>query len=47
LRDATTDRTLAASTATLVHANMPADCIASEVIADCLDRPPAQPQPSG
>ena len=47
LRDATTDRTLAASTATLVHADMPADCIAAEVIADCLDRPPTQPQPSG
>jgi len=47
IRDATTDRTLAASTATLVHADMPADCIAAEVIADCLDRPPAPNQPSG
>ena len=47
IRDAATDRTLAASTATLVHADMPADCIAAEVIADCLDRPPAANQPSG
>jgi len=47
VRDATTDRTLAASTATLVHADMPADCVLAEVIADCLDRPPTQTQPSG
>ena len=46
LRDAVTDRTLAVSTATLVHADMPADCIAAEVINDCLDRAPAQTQPS-
>jgi general secretion pathway protein J len=40
LRDAATDRTLAASTATIVNADMPADCVLSEVIADCLNRPP-------
>jgi general secretion pathway protein J len=39
LRDAATDRTLSVSTATLVHANMPADCVSAEVIADCLTRP--------
>ena len=39
LRDASTDRTLSVSTATLVHANMPADCVLAEVIADCLNRP--------
>ncbi len=39
LRDAATDRTLSVSTATLVHANMPADCVIAEVIADCLNRP--------
>jgi general secretion pathway protein J len=39
LRDAATDRTLSVSTATLVHANMPADCVLAEVIADCLNRP--------
>ncbi len=39
LRDAATDRTLSVSTATLVHANMPADCVFAEVIADCLNRP--------
>ncbi len=38
LRDAETDRTLSVSTATLVHADMPADCILAEVIADCLNR---------
>jgi len=44
LRDATTDRTLSVSTATLVHAEMPADCVMAEVIADCLNRQnPQQP----
>ena len=49
LRDATTDRTLSVSTATLVHADMPADCVLAEVIADCLNRNPntAQPPTSG
>ena len=50
LRDATTDRTLSVSTATLVHADMPADCILAEVIADCLDRrvqPGQQPPNAG
>lgn len=51
LRDATTDRTLTVSTATLVHAEMPADCVLAEVIADCLNRqnqqqPPNLPQPN-
>ena len=47
LRDAATDRTLSVSTSALVHANMPAECVLSEVIADCLNRPviPGQPQP--
>jgi general secretion pathway protein J len=40
LRDAVTDRTLSVSTATLVHADMPADCIFAEVINDCLNRLP-------
>ncbi|TMJ05576.1 MAG: general secretion pathway protein GspJ [Alphaproteobacteria bacterium] len=43
LRDATTDRALSVSTATLVHAEMPADCVVAEVIADCLN--PRIPQP--
>ncbi|MGB9369072.1 MAG: hypothetical protein WCE79_23965 [Xanthobacteraceae bacterium] len=59
LRDAATDRTLSVSTATLVHANMPADCVLAEVIADCLNHPtipgtpdviqrtPAQPRRPG
>jgi general secretion pathway protein J len=36
LRDAASDRTLSVSTATLVHADMPADCVLAEAIADCL-----------
>jgi general secretion pathway protein J len=47
VRDAATDRTLAASTATLVHADMPADCVLAEVVNDCLNRPPTPAQPSG
>jgi general secretion pathway protein J len=39
LRDAATERTLSVSTATLVHANMPADCVLAEVMTDCLTRP--------
>jgi general secretion pathway protein J len=45
LRDAATDRTLSVSTATLVRANMPADCVLAEVIADCINRPVAPGQP--
>ena len=50
LRDAATDRTLSVSTATLIHAEMPNECVLAEVMADCLNRPeqPTQPsQPSG
>ena len=48
LRDAVTDRTLSVSTAILVHADMPADCIFAEVINDCLNRlPDSQPPSSG
>ena len=47
LRDATTDRTLSVSTATLVHAEMPADCVLAEVITDCLNRNPTPQRPSG
>jgi general secretion pathway protein J len=43
LRDAATDRTLSVSTATVVHADMPADCVLAEVIKDCLERPLEQP----
>jgi general secretion pathway protein J len=49
LRDAATDRTLSVSTATLVHANMPADCVLAEVVGDCMSRPltPGQPRSPG
>ncbi len=55
VRDATNDRLLSVSTSTLVHAEMPPDCVLAEVFADCLDRrrtnpaapgaPQNQPQP--
>lgn len=47
VRDASTDRTLSVSTATLVHADMPADCVLAEVLADCFNRNPNPQQPSG
>lgn len=45
VRDAATDRTLAVSTATLVRADMPAECVLAEVITDCLNRQLPQPNP--
>jgi general secretion pathway protein J len=52
VRDASTDRLLSVSTSTLVHAEMPADCVLAEVLADCLNRdrrnagtPNPQPNP--
>lgn len=45
LRDAATERTLSVSTATPVRANMPADCVLAEAIADCLNRPAAPGTP--
>ena len=36
VRDITTERTLAASTATLVHAEVPFDCMNTESVSDCL-----------
>jgi general secretion pathway protein J len=38
VRDAATDRLLSVSTSTPVHAEMPADCVLAEVLADCLNR---------
>jgi general secretion pathway protein J len=37
VRDAATDRVLAVSTATVVHSELPLDCVAAEVLADCLN----------
>lgn len=45
LRDAASDRTLSVSTATLVHADMPADCVLAEVMADCINNRAQAPQP--
>ena len=36
VRDITTEQTLAASTATLVHSEIPIDCMATESVRDCL-----------
>ena len=47
LRDATTRQTLAVSTATVIHAGVPAECISAKSLADCLaslQRPPGSPQ---
>ena len=38
IRDAATDRLLSVSTAALIHAEMPADCVLAEVLNDCLNR---------
>jgi general secretion pathway protein J len=38
VRDGATDRLLAVSTATVVHADMAADCVLAEAVADCLNR---------
>jgi len=45
LRDGTNNRLLSVSTATLLHANMSAECVAAEAVADCLNGAAAtQPQ---
>jgi general secretion pathway protein J len=36
VRDSTTGQTLATTTATLVHAEVPVDCLTAEVMRDCL-----------
>ena len=36
VRDVTTGQTLAASSATLVHAELPIDCLSAEQVTDCL-----------
>src|SRR5262245_57259355 len=36
VRDSTTGQTLATTTATLVHAEVPVECLTSEVMRDCL-----------
>jgi len=38
MRDAATDRVLSVSTATMIHAEMPADCVLAEAANDCLNR---------
>jgi general secretion pathway protein J len=46
VRDSTTGQTLATTTSTLVHAEVPVDCLTAEVIRDCLvqfGNPSAEP----
>lgn len=48
VRDATTERTVAVSTATLVHTEIPISCLAGNSLAECLSqRPPEVAQPAG
>jgi general secretion pathway protein J len=48
VRDAATERTVAVSTATLVHTEIPAFCLASRSIAECMQQgQPAPAQPAG
>jgi general secretion pathway protein J len=37
VRDAATDRILGVSTATVVHSEVPSDCVNAEVLTDCLN----------
>jgi general secretion pathway protein J len=49
VRDAGSERALAVSTATLVHADLPADCVVAKSVAECMamrnpqQAPPAEP----
>lgn len=43
VRDDATQRTLAISTATMVHVDLPAECISAKSMADCRSRKPAPP----
>ena len=47
VRDATTDRTVAVSTATLVHSEIPISCLASQSLAECLNQRPPEAPPAG
>lgn len=45
VKDAATDRSLSASTATRIHVDLPADCVATKTLKECLDTPDSTPQP--
>ncbi len=45
VKAAETDQTLSASTATLVHVNLPAECVTAKTIKDCLDALKGADQP--
>jgi general secretion pathway protein J len=42
VRDAATERTVAVSTATLVHTEIPFSCVAARSLAECLNQPPPE-----
>jgi len=46
VRDAATQRTLSVSTASMVHVDLPAECILAKSVAECLT-PPAAAPPEG
>jgi general secretion pathway protein J len=46
VRDAATDRTLAVSTATVLHINVSAECVSANVPRDCV-YPPSKASPNG
>jgi general secretion pathway protein J len=49
VKDAGTDRTLSASTATRIHVGLPAECVTVKTLKDCFETPEAKaaPKPSG
>jgi len=46
VRDSTTGKTLAASTATMVHAEVPVDCLNTDAVADCEAQHGTRPTPA-
>jgi general secretion pathway protein J len=47
VRDATSGRTVAVSTATLVHTEIPITCVTAQSLAECLNQPPPGTPPAG
>jgi general secretion pathway protein J len=46
VRDSTTGQTLAASTATVVHAEVPVDCLGTDAVRECLAQHGTRPSPA-
>ena len=47
VKDAATDRTLSASTATHIHVDLPAQCVKAKAVKDCLESIETAPKPTG